>query len=140
MAVQIGLSSGSLRLAPQAEETPQSHPFLMVEEQLQHEGVEFWEGQQPVAGARLQHPPGSMAVALLSPCAGSGSPAPGRQSPWLLGGGGHLGGDKSLDDTVVGWQQVAVPVGVRTLVQHQAAGGHCGTGAEPVSRLQVLDV
>lgn len=41
---------------------------------------------------------------------------------------------------MVGWQQVAVPVGVGTLIQHQAAGGHCGTGAEPVSRLQVLDV
>lgn len=51
--VQIGLSSGSLRLAPQAEETPQSHLFLMMEEQLQHVGVEFWEGQQPVAGGRL---------------------------------------------------------------------------------------
>jgi hypothetical protein len=26
---------------------------------------------------------------------------------------------------MVGWQQVAVPVGVGTLIQHQAAGGHC---------------
>ncbi|EGW10600.1 hypothetical protein I79_010331 [Cricetulus griseus] len=73
--------------------------------------------------------PGSMAVAFLAPyagSAGSGDPAPERLSPWLLGGGGHLGGDKSLDDTMVGWQQVAVPIGgVGALVQHQAAGRHC---------------
>lgn len=46
---QIGLSSGSLRLASQAE-TPQSHPFLMAEEKLWHEGIDFWEGQQPESG------------------------------------------------------------------------------------------
>lgn len=46
---QIGLSSGSLRLASQAE-TPQSHPFMMTEEQLWHEGRDFWEGQQPGPG------------------------------------------------------------------------------------------
>lgn len=46
---RIGLSSGSLRLASQAE-TPQSHPFPMMEEQLWHEGIDFWEGQQPMSG------------------------------------------------------------------------------------------
>lgn len=81
-----------------------------------------------------------MAVARYTDSAGSGDPAPGKQSPWLLRGGGHLRGDESLDDTMVRWQQVAVTIGgVRALVQHQAARGHSGTGAEPVSRLQVLD-
>lgn len=45
---QIGPSSGSLRLASQAE-TPQSHPFLMRSSSV-NEGVDFWEGQQPVTG------------------------------------------------------------------------------------------
>lgn len=57
-------------------------------------------------------------------------PCPGS-SLWLvvlvlLSGGCHLRGDEGLNDVMGGWQQLTVAVGgVRALVQHQAAGGHC---------------
>lgn len=44
----------------------------------------------------------------------------------LLSGGCHLRGDEGLNGIVSGRQQLTVAVGgVRALVQHQAAGGHC---------------
>lgn len=82
------------------------------------EGRQVQRSLQAMRAAAFVRPPKQ---AVLS----QGSAA-GRQLPWLLGGGSHLRGDEGLDDAMVGGQQVAVAVGgVRTLIQHQAAGGHC---------------
>lgn len=103
-------------VVPFSAEVPESQPFLLLEEQPWDESKDFWEGQEPMVGNTWQAQMSSRqhGRSLLAPyagSAGSGDSAPERQSPWLLRGGGHLGGDKSLDDTMVGWQQVAVPVG-----------------------------
>lgn len=82
----------------------------MAEEQLWHQGIDFWEGQQPVSGGMA----GSdiLQAAWLWPF------SPPVQAVQALGtqllGGCHHGY----------WEEEAI----------------CGTGAEPVGRLQVLDI
>lgn len=112
-------TQAALRLGPL-----RTFPSLPLAEQGEDQGTVFqrraaapW--QQKFGRLRCSgHPPSRLCRLQV--------PAPGRWLPWLLGGRGHLRGDEGLNDTVVGRQQVAVAVGgFGTLVQHQAAGGHC---------------